>query len=186
MKIYFIRHLKTEANFQKKYIGKTDQSLFEPENQTLLKNLPLADVVYSSPMKRCLETSKLLFPSDIPVIIDDFREIDFGDFENKSYDQLKTNADYISFLNGNENIPNGENLANFKKRCIDAFFNIIVQSRDKNIIYIICHGGTIMSIMEHFEKNKKGFFEYHIENGCGYKTQYCDKTNEISIIKELS
>ncbi len=44
---------------------------------------PEADLVFVSPMRRCLETAEVLYPGQEPVVIEEFRECDFGLFEGK-------------------------------------------------------------------------------------------------------
>ena len=82
MKIIFIRHGKTGGNLRKAYIGRTDESLCSKGISELeKKRYPAADIVVSSPMKRCIETAEIIYPK-VPVkIYDDLRECDFGDFE---------------------------------------------------------------------------------------------------------
>lgn len=189
IKIYFVRHLKTKGNYEKRYIGRTDEGLYEAEKQTQLTNLKGIQTVYSSPMKRCIETARLLAPGKAPVIIEGLKEIDFGEFENKCYEELKDNPDYISFIasNGTGSTPQGENAIAFKNRCCNAFAGI-VQSFQKNsnpVILIVCHGGTIMSILERYEVQQRDFYDYQVKNGFGYEAEYNPETNKITIIKEL-
>ena len=33
---------------------------------------------------------------------------------------------------------------------------------------MVVHGGTIMNIMEAYALPKKEFYEWHVDNGCGY------------------
>ncbi len=63
MILAFIRHGETKANAQRRYLGKTDEPLTEQGMQVLLsykeQNLyPQADYLFTSPMKRCVETAQ--------------------------------------------------------------------------------------------------------------------------------
>lgn len=78
-----IRHGVTAGNLQGRYIGcRTDESLC-PEWIGALRECryPPVPRVFSSPMRRCLETAALLYPGVKPEIVEDFRECDFGVFE---------------------------------------------------------------------------------------------------------
>ncbi len=189
MKLYFIRHLKTKGNYERRYIGRTDESLYEAGKQTLPCDLPMTGNIFASPMRRCLETVLLWKPDAEPVIVNDLREMDFGDFENKCYEELKDNPDYRSFIdsNGNGCIPNGENTVNFKRRCCKAFLEIIglLSESGQSEAWIVCHGGTIMSIMEAFEEKGRSFYDYQVKNGSGYETVYLPENGKIKIVKEL-
>ena len=91
-----IRHGLTEGNLQKRYVGcRTDEPLC-PEGIRQLKQHPYPAVqrVYTSPMRRCLETAAVLYPGLSPQIIPDFRECDFGAFEYRNYAELNGLEDY--------------------------------------------------------------------------------------------
>lgn len=80
MRIYLIRHGKTEANEKWRYCGSTDLPLSEQGREELSRihyDIKNARFV-SSGMKRTNETLKLLF-GDVPYTEDPrFREVDFG------------------------------------------------------------------------------------------------------------
>ena len=44
--------------------------------------------VYSSPLRRCTETADILFPSAELCVVEDLIELNFGEFEGKSVDEL--------------------------------------------------------------------------------------------------
>ena len=103
--LYLIRHGKTYGNTLGRYIGTTDEELCE-EGREALKRLKAGrdfaaarpDVVYASPLKRCVQTAEILFP-EIPVkLVPDLRECDFGAFENKNYKELSGNAAYQAWI----------------------------------------------------------------------------------------
>ena len=50
---------------------------------------------------------------------------------------------------------------------------------------IICHGGTIMAVMERFERRKMGFYGYQVKNGRGYRAQWDDEHKILSILEEI-
>lgn len=189
MKITFIRHLKTKGNLEKRYIGITDEPICEEGKRDILTNYPKANIIFSSPKLRCVQTAKLIDDKAKIIVIEDLREIDFGDFENKTYEDLKDNSDYIDFINSNgtAKIPNGEDTDDFKKRCCDGFLqaiDILEKSLEDNAI-IVCHGGTIMAICEKYDVQNKGFYGYMIKNGQGYETKFDAQSKRLSIIKEL-
>ena len=71
-KIHLIRHALTTENTEGKYIGQTDVDASE-EGLEQIRNLmneaegyPRADVVISSPLKRCLQTAKMIYPDKEP------------------------------------------------------------------------------------------------------------------------
>lgn len=132
MILTFIRHGATNGNLEKRYIGKTDESLCESGILQIKKNLaqkkyPRADIIFSSPMKRCLETCSLIYPNRPPIIIEEFKEMNFGSFEGKNYDELKSNPEYQKWLESKGKIPfpNGEGREDFITRTVKGFQKMI-------------------------------------------------------------
>ena len=120
MKIIFIRHGQTKGNEEKRYIGRTDESLSQKGIEEIKNRLyPGVDTVLVSPMKRCVETAKIIYPDSKYIICNDFRECDFGIFEGKNYDELKNDSDYQKWIDsmGTMAIPQGESHEQFKTRC---------------------------------------------------------------------
>jgi len=173
--ILLIRHGITPGNKLGRYIGgRTDESLSE-EGIEFLKSsrslFPTVQNVYTSPMKRCLETAGILFPECEPVCVEEFRECDFGEFENKNYHELSGNPDYQAWIDsgGTLPFPGGESVENFKKRCTEAFDKIVTISKgQRGRTALVVHGGTIMSIMEKYGFPCKKYYDYQVENGHGY------------------
>ena len=171
MRWILIRHGKTQGNLEGRYIGsRTDEPLC-PEGIEQLKqgNYPKADWVYVSPMRRCIETAKILYP-DVPMeIIPDFRECDFGEFEGKNYAELNGRADYQAWIDsgGELPFPGGESKMKFITRCLKAFTDL-QKKTPRDECALIIHGGTIMAIMGTFARQRKTFYDYQVKNGCGY------------------
>lgn len=184
-RLIFIRHGKTCGNLRGAYIGRTDEPLCaEGIKELEAKAFPKADIVISSPMKRCIQTAGIIYP-DVPLrIYDGLRECDFGDFEGKSYAELNGNADYQAWIDsgGTMAFPNGEAHKDFTDRCCNAFLEAISENCGKEIAFVV-HGGTIMSVLGRFAVPKKGYYDYMKKNGCGFLTEFSD--GEIQIIGEI-
>ena len=173
LKVTLIRHFATHGNLQKKYIGITDEPLCE-EGKLKLKSIhyPEVEAVFSSPMIRCVETAKLIYPNHIPVLYDGFRECDFGEFENKNYKKLNNHPYYQAWVDSNGTLPfpGGEDIVQFKDRSIKAFDEVINLCLMKGYqsIGIIVHGGTIMSILDKYSHPNEGYFHWQVGNGLGF------------------
>ena len=183
MKLILIRHGYTKENFEKRYIGKTDVSIC-PEGRDQLVNYaekgmyPKVDLLFSGPMKRCLETKEVLYPTMDVKIIPELTEMDFGEFECKNFADLRNNKDYQRFIdsNGEEAFPGGESKDDFIKRNQKGFLNLIKSIQSKDIskietVGLICHGGNIMAILSNnFEC---GYYDYQCKPGQGYIVTLC-------------
>ena len=102
--IHLIRHGKTIGNVKKQYIGSTDESLCPEGIEELVQKkargiYPLPEeiepMIYSSPMRRCIETAKVLYPGFHIESIDGFQETDFGPFERKNYEHTSLRLYFI-------------------------------------------------------------------------------------------
>ena len=168
MTVYLIRHGKTEANEKWLYCGSTDLPLSEKGIEELSQlHYSIKNVRFlTSGMKRTNETLKILF-GDVPYEEDPrFREVDFGIFEMRSYEELKDTPEYQKWCTGDNEAnvpPNGESGLLMKQRVLEAFSEI------KEDTVLVCHGGVIAAIMEHlFPEEKKNRYDWQPKNGCGY------------------
>ncbi|HBN80844.1 MAG TPA: histidine phosphatase family protein, partial [Ruminococcaceae bacterium] len=87
--IHLIRHGIAEGNLQGRYIGTTDSPLAPQGIEQLRRRkeaggYPGAEVYYTSPLRRCVQTLRILYPGASPVVVEDLRECDFGDWEGKT------------------------------------------------------------------------------------------------------
>lgn len=169
MSIYLIRHGKTEANEKHLYCGSTDLSLSENGREELraLNYAITPKRFVTSGMKRTEETLKILF-GNVPFTVDTrFREVDFGDFEMKSYEQLKEKAAYQAWLTGDNerNVPpSGESGAQMTRRVLEAYSEL------PDGTALITHGGVIAAIMASlFPQEGKHRYQWQSANGHGYE-----------------
>ncbi|MCR5837716.1 MAG: histidine phosphatase family protein [Lachnospiraceae bacterium] len=174
MKLLFLRHGKTMSNEERRYLGRTDEELSEngiDELRSKWNSPPKADLFAISPMKRCGMTVKCIrgeeFSDTEQIIIDEWREIDFGIFEGKTYEELKYNHDYCRWLDSNceMKIPDGESRDEFVKRSMTGFYRLLSICKQKEAENVVCvvHGGTIMSIFS--EISGHDYYDFMIENG---------------------
>ena len=75
---------------------------------------------------RCRQTAEILFPGAEYHPVPDLRECDFGAFEGKSYEELKDDPAYRSWIDsgGEGEIPEGESAPAFRLRCTEAFASL--------------------------------------------------------------
>ena len=82
--IHLIRHARpTRTGI---FLGRLDLPLApHPVTPSLLN----PTIIYSSPLRRALDTARLLFPLREIVVVPDLAECDFGDWEGLSWDQIQ-------------------------------------------------------------------------------------------------
>ena len=183
LKLILVRHGETQGNKLKRYIGKRTDEPLCPEAGNMLAQLayPEVQAVYASPMIRCTQTAGILFPGKKLNIIDELAECDFGEFENKNYQELDGNEHYQSWIDsgGLLPFPGGESREAFIKRCEQGFYRMLIgikgrlqkmdekQPASKITAGAVVHGGTIMAILSSFYGGD--YFDHQVKNGGGYR-----------------
>lgn len=160
--IYLTRHGETEWNIEKRLQGRGDSPLTKygiqraKELRDRIKNIDI-DVIYSSPIKRALNTANILRGNkNIDIVTDDrLMEMCFGDYEGKKIDIIQKenpNWDIKLIMQGNVEIcaPNGENLKEVRERIFKLMNKIIAENIGKSIL-IVTHGITLKALMYYFK-----------------------------------
>lgn len=154
--LYLIRHGITQGNLDGKYIGQTDLPLCEQGAQAIrslaaMEVYPNVGKVYSSPLKRCLETAEIIYPERQLMIVDELAEMDFGDFEGKKQADIAQLPEYIAWIKGGAEAcpPNGEKFADFRLRCISGLDVVFSDMMEKDITRaaVVTHGGVITDLL---------------------------------------
>ena len=164
----FIRHGKTPGNKENLYVGRTDESLL-PEEWERLKTEPVpeADRILVSPMKRCRETAEILFPHREKEIVPEFREMDFGIAEYRSYNEMKDFDWYRKFLEDEDaGLPEGESKTEFAQRVGSGLKVLEGNTRDTAVVI---HGGSIMALMHTLTGYEKNLYDWMPKNGKGWQ-----------------
>lgn len=175
--IHLIRHGITQGNQRGEYIGITDSPLAQEGIDRLIKQkeahpYPQASLYYTSPLSRCKDTMKLLYPDALPSVIDDFRECDFGRWEGQNAEDLQNDPDFVRWLQegGQMSAPDGENTGKFLERTCLAFEKLVegmLRSGQTSAV-IVAHGGTLMAILSAYGLPRAPFYDWMTEPGHGY------------------
>lgn len=188
-KICLIRHGITEGNKNKLYYGHADIPLAE-EGIAELRRLAEEGIYpdgsnadfYTSGLMRTEQTLELIYGERQHETIEGLKEINFGDFEMKSYRELKELDEYqvwIADQGGRLSPPNGESLSAFYKRVVRGFDDLkkrhalkelSMRHKETEALSIaVCHGGTISAILESiYPKVKDNIYRWIPEPGHGY------------------
>ena len=192
--IHFIRHGAIDETLSGKYIGTTDVSLSDKGKLQLRKldyeyNYPGASVLFTSPLKRCTETCKILYPELKPLVIANLSECNFGEWEGKTAEELKDEPDFQKWLAGDPSVkpPRGESNADFTRRVCTMFESIVeglIKTGNTESI-IVTHGGVIMTLLAVYGFPQAKPFEWIMDNGFGYSVRITpmlwqrDKVTEV-------
>ena len=115
------------------------------------------------------------FPGKKLNIIDELAECDFGEFENKNYQELDGNEHYQSWIDsgGLLPFPGGESREEFKRRNVTGFQKAVngCLRNGISLAALVVHGGTIMNVMEEYADEDRSFYDWHVQNGKGYEVE---------------
>lgn len=191
--LHFIRHGETAANTEGRYIGTTDLAL-TMESADELEKLssegiyPISQQLYSSPLRRCLQTGILIYPEQNAIPVVNLAEYNFGDFEGKSGLELEGNQEYADWISGKLPAPpNGESTKDFTVRICTGLRQIVEDMLTHNIssASVITHGGVIMSIFDACALPRKRKFEWVCDAGHGYTVRITPSLYQSSGVIEV-
>ena len=175
LSIILLRHGKTEGNLLGRYNGRTDEPLCEEgiAGAKGARHFPEISLVYASPLQRTQQTAKICFPNASVVTVPDLREMDFGDFEGRTADEMEHDADYRAWVAGGcvDVCPNGEGIPDFAKRAATALAGCIADAigRGEKRIGFAVHGGVIMAVMNAFSGSDAAYHTWYVLNFGGYE-----------------
>ena len=145
MELYLIRHPRPDINAGICY-GQTDISVLGDDLQqavnTLSTMIPDECELWSSPLSRCKNLAEALHHS--PIYDERLKEINFGDWENKSWDEIGKSAIEQWAANIAHFVPpNGESVAELRARVAD-FLKYLPKNKS---VVIVTHGGVMRAIV---------------------------------------
>ncbi len=154
MNLYLVRHGKTEYNVKNLYQGRTDieLNLFGRSESFKLRD-ELKDVkfdfVYSSPLKRAVESAEIIAPYVNVEVDSRIIERNLGDYEGTSFNDDNGNIDEkFDDLNLNTKEKNVEGISDLFNRVTNFIEEIRQKHKGKNVL-IVTHNGAI-NVINHY------------------------------------
>ena len=192
-KLHLIRHGMTEGNENGQYIGHTDlkittNGIIELENLRDEGIYPKCDIVFSSPLSRAVDTAKIIYPEKEVLINHNFKEINFGEFEAKTPEDLKDREDYADWLAGKiPAAPGGESAMDFATRLCTGIGEVVryMMNNDVFSAAIVMHGGAIMTLLSVAALPRMKMAEWACGNGRGYTISITPSLYQRSGILEV-
>ena len=147
MNIYIVRHGATEWNEKDLVQGNIDLSLSEKGHKEVeitadfIKNLKF-DMVFTSGMRRAKETGEIIAKKkglDELVSIKELDELDCGDWEGLSMDEIRTERkdEYINLLESPDyKIPGGESFHDVVSRFEKGWKKLMEIAKGRDILFI--------------------------------------------------
>lgn len=193
--IYMFRHGLTKGNLNAQYIGHTDLPLTTDSISSLRSikahhHYPRVDAVFSSPLKRCKDSASIMFPDNNILVIDDFIEYNFGEFEGLTAEDLKDNEDFKVWLRGDFNTaaPFGESNGQFAHRVCAAFEKVVegCLKTGTETVAIVGHAGVLMTILACYGVPEAPMAHWQMDAGYGFKLRVTPslwmQTNKLEVV----
>ncbi len=176
MKLVLIRHGYSLANEKRILSGHLDVNLSEKGILELKKlkstvKYPETDIYLASTLVRTEETFNILFEGKSLLKKDDrFSEINFGEYEEKAFDELDLDSFFIKLYLG-EKISNIESISSLRNRFEDGLLELLIDMKKNNLqsATIISHSIAIRTIVvKATNDNADTFHMTRPKNGLGY------------------
>ena len=192
--IHFIRHGITEGIINKWYYGSADLPLTDEGYEALRELMaegiypPLGDAdCYTSGMLRADQTLKVIYGNVPFKTIPLLREMNFGSWECKTFNELQKEPEYEERINNKEGsftFPGGgDSVISFNERIQKGLKELCGYQRLKELSHrhsgkdavsiMVCHGGTIAAAMEGwFPGDRENFWQWIPATGRGFTVEF--------------
>ena len=74
----------------------------------------------------------------------------------------------------------------FRRRCARGFLRLCREEKDSERIAVICHGGTIMAVLEAFGQPAGDFYRWQVKNGEGYSFLFDTSAEKAEQIEKIA
>ncbi len=156
--VYLLRHGETEYHAQQRLLGRLDIGLNEKGRQqaervaSFFRGIGL-DAVYSSPLRRCMETAApTARDHGLPVeAVEGLLEVDMGEWDGRTFQELfQSEGELVGRWMRNPSsvtIPGGEDFGAVRRRVMAAVREIVSRHPGNDRVLIVSHGGPIRGIL---------------------------------------
>jgi alpha-ribazole phosphatase len=157
MRLVLVRHAETEDSARGRCYGSLDVGL-SPLGRSqcvvlaqALAAEPIAAVA-ASPRARAVETAGAIAePHGLDVVVDsDLRELDFGELEGRSYDEIAATLPdlYAAWMTTPTEVrfPGGESYADLRARSLAAVERLC-SSHEGRTVVAVTHGGVVRAVV---------------------------------------
>ncbi|RDB43989.1 histidine phosphatase family protein [Halomonas sp. DQ26W] len=165
LELVVVRHGVTQWNRERRYQGQRDIPLLLPEAlpglDRLRKTLRVFafDSIHCSDLTRCRQTLAHVIEGREDAGSTHFdtrlRELDFGDYEGRTYDDLETLPAYRAWIDseGEQAPPCGESTVELRQRIDDWFAELSAGClpHGQHRALVVTHGGVIRELRRRFE-----------------------------------
>ncbi|MFJ5761285.1 histidine phosphatase family protein [Neobacillus sp. NPDC093182] len=169
--VALFRHGLTGENKRKAYLGWNDSPLCSESKKISISNR--YQRYFSSDLSRCISTANILFPNNDLYLLSHLREMNFGKWEGKTYEDLKEVPLYQRWLSDPISYcpPEGESFMDFTRRVSIGWDKITKEILSHNIqgCALMTHGGVIRYLLSEFAPQHSDFWSWQVPHHQGYE-----------------
>ena len=174
MKLTLLRHGETDGSRRDLYYGAADIPALPESLAALHENAaayPRAKRYYTSGLLRTEQTLEAIYGPVAHQQLPGLQEMNFGDFEMKSYQELKDTAAYQAWITDVEHnvCPNGESAPQVLERNRAAMAQVLASGEDA---VCVVHGGVTAGLMMTWFGG--GRYDYSVKPGTGFTVTFRD------------
>ena len=174
MKLTLLRHGDTAGSRDDLYYGAADIPVLPDSLEMLAERAktgvyPTAARYYTSGLLRTEQTLVAIYGNVPHTRLPGLREMDFGDFEMKSYQQLKDTPAYQAWIADVEHnpCPHGESAPQVLARNRAAMDRVLAAGEDA---VCVIHGGVTAGLMMTWFGG--GLYDYSVKPGTGFTVTF--------------
>jgi alpha-ribazole phosphatase len=195
-RLFLVRHGEVVPEGQGKFLGYTDLDL-SPHGREQVAGLAeymrkiRLDRAYASDLKRALDTARIIC-SDRgiePVPCPAFREMDMGDWDGKSWEEIKQTNPQINpwfFKNLNTfHFPGGEKWPHFRGRVLKGMKSLLRDNPGQNIVVAAHAGVNRILLAQALGLRFKNMFFMDQGYACLNIIEYFDKVSKVILMNGM-
>ncbi len=196
-RLLLVRHGETELNSSVRYWGSTDVALSESglrQAEQLRDRLAAEhiDCVYSSDLKRAVLTAETIASArELEIIVcPELREIDFGEVEGMTFDQISQSCPEIIRLwmerTAELRYPGGESITELEKR-VCRFRKRLEKHTGEKTVLIVAHSGVLRTLacqLLHLEAQQR--WQMHLDLASITIIETCHERAVLTLLNDIS
>lgn len=140
-------------------------------------------------MRRAVETADIFYLDTTKESLDELRELDFGDCEEKTGEEINESVILAGWLamSPDAAFPGGETLGHFVARLTKGISAIARTCKEQRLstAAIVAHGGVLMGLLSALGSPSKPFFAWESENCGGFVTEFDPDTLSMTVLDTI-
>lgn len=180
MRFFLLRHTESVANERRVWTGQMDMGLSERGAAAQAAicsrcDYPAGELYFSSPLKRCLDSLRIVYGREADYSLPEFGECSLGELEGKGYTSLDDDPDYIAWIKKpGTPVRGGESFDAFTARARSGFLRMarICGERGVSSAVAVLHGNVMRAILSGFVEPARPHRLWEIPNCGGYLFDY--------------